>query len=366
MTLKRGVALLLLTCAGGVGAMLCRQARRTIAVRVIQTPSGMTSSGEFQGASAPLRLRRLYSVGTPDGSSRRAFDIITAAVMDSSGRLYVLDAVKHRLSMFSPAGRLLARTGHKGSAAGEFIIPQALAISSGHIYVLDSGRKRVIAFRIGARSLALDREIPLGMPAYDVCAMGRHLYVLGLSADALIHEIRPDGSLVRSFAKPHAGPHLLALVLARGRIACDPASGRVALVSSVLPTVRFYSAKGARLWATSLQNFHGMRITLRGRGVGYQMVDGYSDMALEAVVVEGCCLAVQVGAVSSEVPAPEEVQKVTTEWLTLGSGREAWQNRNLPRVMDAENGKWVAFSNVPYPHVDVFTYSLNARPTTMR
>lgn len=357
MSLKHGVVLFALVTVAGLGSALYREARRAAAVQVIQGPSAK-GGGHFRGPSAPLHLRKLFSVGTLDGSDGPIFGVITGAIVDSSGRLFILDAMKHRLTMFSSAGRLLNQTGREGSGPGEFTMPTALAILNRDVYILDSGRSRIVAFRIGSRSLTLDGEIPLKMAAYDLCAMKGHLYVLGLSKRELVHEITPSGFLVRSFAKPHSGPHFLSMMLAQGHIACDPLGGRVTILSSVLPMVRSYSSHGVPLWVNSLKDFHATRITLAGSGVEYEAVHGYSDMTLGAVTLDGRYVLVQVGSVSQKVPDPDEVQKVSTEWFALGSGSQVYRNRNLPRVMDAENGRWVAFSNLPYPHVDVFTYAL--------
>ncbi len=70
------------------------------------------------------------------------------AIRNSTGEVFVADAVNNRVQRFSAAGAFLSKFGSAGSAAGQLSTPTGIAIDQGDgsIYVYDQGNRRVAKY----------------------------------------------------------------------------------------------------------------------------------------------------------------------------------------------------------------------------
>ncbi len=75
---------------------------------------------------------------------------LTDVEITTSGNVFVCNAFKNRVQVFSPNGEFLFEWGNEGSAPGQFSSPFGLAIDEGNgvIYVADSGNDRVQKFTL--------------------------------------------------------------------------------------------------------------------------------------------------------------------------------------------------------------------------
>lgn len=83
-------------------------------------------------------------VGTGDGE----FDHPYGIAVDSSGRVYVVDSLNHRIQKFTSTGSLITKWGSYGDGDGQFYFPEGIAVDrTGYVYVVESNNARIQKFR---------------------------------------------------------------------------------------------------------------------------------------------------------------------------------------------------------------------------
>ncbi len=98
------------------------------------------------------------TLGGVPGNAPGEFGLVTDAVQDSSGNLYVAEYGEFdRIQKFNPDGEFLFEWGGHGSAAGQFLRPQNLAIDvQDRIWVADACNHRIQVFdATGDRAILL-------------------------------------------------------------------------------------------------------------------------------------------------------------------------------------------------------------------
>ncbi|HWM55150.1 MAG TPA: DNRLRE domain-containing protein [Solirubrobacterales bacterium] len=70
------------------------------------------------------------------------------------GKVWVADWTKHRVSVFSAAGKPLFDFGSQGSTEGKLINPDAVEVSKGNVWVLDAGNDRIQQFDTDGKYIA--------------------------------------------------------------------------------------------------------------------------------------------------------------------------------------------------------------------
>ncbi len=81
------------------------------------------------------------------GGEKGQFNFPLDVDVDELGQVIVLDAMNARIQIFDAQGKFLRMFGERGTERGSFMIPKSLAISrQGHIYVTDSLGHKVIVF----------------------------------------------------------------------------------------------------------------------------------------------------------------------------------------------------------------------------
>lgn len=100
------------------------------------------SSGRFQ--------RQWGSKGSADGQ----FQMPQGIAIDVAGNVYVADALNHRVQVFDTSGRYLRQWGSKGIGDGQFQFPQGITLDvTGNVYVVDWASHRVQVFDANGRFL---------------------------------------------------------------------------------------------------------------------------------------------------------------------------------------------------------------------
>jgi len=174
------------------------------------TPVGIAAGPDgrvYVSDSTRARIVVLDSGGDVVGGFGTADEIgrPTGMVFDvTRGRLLVIDTTWNRILSFDPEGRLLAGTGRRGSALGEYNFPTNLALdAAGRIYVVDS-----LNFRIQVLSPDFEPLRAFGIPGSGPGAFSKpkgialdsegHIYVV----DALFENVQifdDEGLLLLNF-----------------------------------------------------------------------------------------------------------------------------------------------------------------------
>jgi DNA-binding beta-propeller fold protein YncE len=88
------------------------------------------------------------------GSAPSQFARPQSMAIDAQERIWVADACNHRVQVFDTAGNLLSYWGTQGSRPGQLSYPYGLVLDGeGHVYVSEFGNHRVQKFTLEGRSL---------------------------------------------------------------------------------------------------------------------------------------------------------------------------------------------------------------------
>lgn len=121
-------------------------------------PAGMAldSSGRLYVADA---LRGRVEVFSPEGEHLRSFGEGTLyrpanLAVDPAGQVYVVDSLNFRIVVFTPEGDVRATLGAIGDGPGSFARPRGVAVDSqGHIYVSDAAFDNIQIFDMAGNLL---------------------------------------------------------------------------------------------------------------------------------------------------------------------------------------------------------------------
>lgn len=130
-----------------------------IGIAVNQNDEVLVTDFRQSNADAKSRVQRF----DPEGKFLGSFEtdpMPGGLALDKDGLLYLTHMMKHKVSVFDPAGKLVREFGKQGAAPGEFDQPGGIAFGpDGSLYLADQANQRV------------QRLTPTGEP---ISAWGRH------------------------------------------------------------------------------------------------------------------------------------------------------------------------------------------------
>ncbi len=89
---------------------------------------------------------------------RGGFKAPSDVSVSKDGRIYVVDGVNNRISIFDQDGKSVSSFGRKGRGPGQFQAPLGIDVdSTGRVYVADSGNHRIQVFDSSGRYIAETR-----------------------------------------------------------------------------------------------------------------------------------------------------------------------------------------------------------------
>lgn len=279
--------------------------------------------------------------------------VIGDVAADGSGRLYVLDVLRHRVGVRAAEGERFAWSGRPGRGPGEFTAPAALAIGPGQeVYVADRGNRRIERYSLTDAGLHRSGSIPLDFGPQDLCTLDGRLFVLGARGEWAIHEVSPDGRVLRSLGRDDKlRDPLLATHRDGGYIACGH-GGEIAFLPLIRGRVHRYSASTGRELGTS--EIPGYRQTVVRRDANSVTLsdppEGYADCAAGLAWLPSGDLLVQVGTVRTGATM-HEFDEIRS--YVLSPGRPAMRpvRDSLPRIIGPAAHGFAAVRTDPFPAV---------------
>jgi hypothetical protein len=246
--------------------------------------AGASSQAQERPPAPPVT-----QIGVAAGDPRAEFAAITDLAAAADGSVIILDDMNFQLRWFGADGEYRASIGRKGGGPAEFEAPTALTTTTdGRVHVVDNRNLRIGVFHasvMGGKGrptyeLTYERGNRLPFPVHDICAIGTRRFVLGIGQPKLIHELDPNGRVVRSFGDPlpldaevrrgfsPAGLQRLTGMYNSGHLACDARAERVYLLHDQRALVRAFSAAGQSLWQATLADALKGRVMPAHGGAG--------------------------------------------------------------------------------------------------
>jgi len=252
----------------------------------------------LDGLTEAFEAGPLYTVGRLDGQGCDVFGRIADAVISEQGRLYVLDAVWHRVSVITDSGSCIQSIGREGNGPGEFAQPERLLHRRDTLYVLDPGNARIERFQTGAGELVHLPSIPLPVRAVDMCFLGERLYLISPSEEHSVHEIDLAGRLRQSFGRmEESGDPTLRVVHQAGRLRCHDAGNVLVVAARQMPHVHIYSSEGERRSQGVIPGFEPMELVIReGRIIGFRPGLWGFDYTVSILALDRAQVLIQFGS----------------------------------------------------------------------
>jgi hypothetical protein len=284
------------------------------------------------------------------GTTAQQIGLIGDAALGNAGESFLLDVLEHRVGVARAEGAV-TWTGRDGHGPGELSIPVALAADAGVLYVLDRGNQRIERYRTTGGELRRSGDgVPLEFIPEDLCVSHGRLFVLGAHRGHAIHEISPEGRVLRSFA-PDAqlADDLLATFRAGGYLACGT-DGEIDFLPLLRPEVhRFSAATGALLQSAALPGYNAVRVRRTADGVEFIGEGGSHDVGASLVPLSGGRLLVQVGGTLPGATTQYEFTSVRSYVVDWGHGAVHTLPGTLPRITDVRDGWALAVETDPEP-----------------
>jgi len=157
------------------------------------------------GACAPaaggvVPERTLKGAGLPGLRGNALLYSVSGISVDDRGNTYVTDILEYALEKFDRRGRLVARTGRRGTGPGEFRAPSLSVTGRGRVIVVQMEDPRIEVFDT---ALTFMREITVsgGLPV-DLAPSGADAFAVALCGDStraevLVYRSRSDAPPAR-------------------------------------------------------------------------------------------------------------------------------------------------------------------------
>jgi hypothetical protein len=335
-----------------------------VAAERADTPIGAPAAAAAQrpgDAGIEGAVGSVVRIGVVDGDDNQIFGRIREIAVDDAGNVFVLDDQALKLSWFDSDGVFRGAAGRAGSGPGEFRAPIALALGeNGQVHVLDAAHRRISTFVAADTAIALVEERAIPFYAVDFCRLGSRIFLLSAQENGVIHEIAPDGTILRSFGEStieipeELSGHvpLMRDNAARGRLVCASDPPAVVLVPEMISRVQAFDPDGALLWSRNLADYRQREWKLSPQNGVRMAPDPTSGSAHTAVDVslpgnDLIAITLHEGSVAN----PEGTLELRTLSLADGSEREP---RNVTGILAAVRHRLeYRYVKNPFPQITI-------------
>ena len=319
-------------------------------------------------AQLAMNAKPIVEIGAADGSVDEAFSMIGDVAVTGRGDILVLDRFATDIAWFAASGRFIRRIGRSGSGPGEFRQRYAMAVDGqNRLHVYDPGGRRISVYALSDTLAVHLADQRIESVVNDICIIGDRRFVLTPEQPAIIHELDRDGQAVRSFGAPEQphrdvarripnNPPRLLTFYNQALLACDAASGTIAVVHENVPVVRLFGIDGTLRWRAVLADFHQREVNPSTRfPMGFEIrtdPDIGSAHAGSAVAFTPDRRLV----VTLWEGGPSNIEgRIETRILDVGDGRELERQDAPPaRLTKVVGGRSYAYTQYPYPRVLVY------------
>lgn len=306
--------------------------------------------------------RVVWTVGREDGRPEEVLGSLAAAVLDSRGRLAVLDRSFESVKLFSRNEQTPIELSRKGSGPLEMRHGITLWPSGVDEFTLVDVIFGAKILKVSGRRTDLVRQIPLGGGVQWACRTSRGVAAYSSTGDEkpLVHEFDPSGKLLASVGSAYvASSALVRSVMSEGTMACLQDTSFL-VVMSKLPFVKKISADGRLRWVLRLRDFVVATETEDNDSQGRHSIGVSSGVNSWSYTLRVLELNPDVGLVqvahhdAKSLRARASWARLTSYLVDLRTGESVAIGAKLPLVGQVTGDQLVAIENEPFPRAIVF------------
>ena len=328
-----------------------------------------TLSGDPSLDALAQRFRRsvrIDSIGSLDGPVEHVIGTIWDVAVNSSDRIFVLDAANRMVRVFSAAGVPLFTIGRAGDGPIEFRGPVGMWISAnGNLLVLDAVHGLKIMSLDAQRRTTLVRQLRLKGSARAGCSIGDTVVSLAPTLETLSNDVEDvlvatdlKSGRAWSFGRSYKSEtRVVRMVMSEGVVSCD--TDGILNSLSDLPYLRRFGPDGTLQWTVRLKDFVIGRWIERPTSRGQPSIgldpDGLPTSVVRRLVsLGGGIHAVQVATMTKEGLQRGSIYGRIETYLLDQSGRGVFVGSQFPLLAALFKDRLYGFENDPFPRVLMF------------
>ena len=316
-------------------------------------------------------LKPSATIGTLDGAKGYVIGQIEDAVLvadgtvDAGGAVVALDGRFNEIKVYDIDGTFRSAIGGPGRGPGELAIPKGLTRDTrGIVYVADENLE-IHRFDSTKDGWPFIDKIFTEFLAFDICALGSDLYVLGVKATVpdVVHRFDSAGAYRESFGRPYrTGAIDVRYSLSEGKILCDEERHQVVVGFTRLPEIHAYGSDGELRWISRIRGFSPPAVLehVEGRRFRVGLPDDRDVMhQLVSIARLGhSSIVLQVGKYTRAAwEARKSFEQVESYVVDLTRGIGEGFEGELPLIADARDQYVLGYANDPFPKLTVYTVS---------
>jgi hypothetical protein len=304
------------------------------------------------------------TVAPRPGGESPALQEISDAVVDKAGNIYIVDAKRKLLAVFSRSGAAITTLHGRNPHADADDFPGiALAIdASDVVYTLERWGRKIRKYRLQRSALQLVDSFDTNTPMGSFCISGTDLYLLGFQDGAIVHRYDLTGHHVASFGLPYSRNLGISETSTRlsGRMACLPEAKIVAVGTAMFDSVRAYSNAGSLLWVFSPPGFRAIQVKDLP-DAAYEIRLGNRPTDAIAGLLRGPggrTVGIRVEQINGAQHIPDATK---TYFVDATSGRLVESNDSLPQILRTVRELAIVVHNEKQPVVSIREWQHRAR-----
>ncbi len=303
----------------------------------------------------------LTSIGRDSGEQPYMFGRIRYTGILDNQMLAIFDDQASHLRLFDlDTGEFLQQIGRPGRGPGEMVQVSGLYTTGSLLYVADRMHK-IEEFNLSGREEYDNRSNRVNFSPIGVCKLGDYIFAAGLVLDdqKILHQYDAETfEHIRSFHDVYSTDfHPARMVLSQIMLTCNESSGRIIVVSSILPYVYGYHPDGELAWVSEIQPFFPRRaevVTRQGStpsiNTGFHP-DGFSDLH-NRLVSSGDSETVVLQVIRFERENNEHVDGQTLTFsINSRTGEGELLSRSLPNIQAYNRDFVITSTSSPFPQL---------------
>ena len=303
----------------------------------------------------------IQSIGMDYGDSLYMFGNIKDIVVDSQGRIAVLDDRLSRVTLYDSLGNVTSSFGSQGSGPEEFLEPTAIVVTRNDTYIVTDKFRHIKT--ISDQHTAFD-TVPIDYEPYDMCASDEIIYIVGGSLDdssegpiKMYPEINSKGVAIGS--KYSLGNVLVQLEMSKGMISCGQNIEGLSWSPRYIPYIYFMDSFGSVQNIIKLVDFYPRRfietVTQQGK-TGMKTDDDveFIDFLQKTTDAPGGFLIVQIFRAVPEGKIMRSDVGLHTYIIDSQTNEGSYLGRDYGYIHFVNENHFYSSKDSPFPQVEVY------------